>query len=464
MPPDCRSPRLVLIVDDNAQHAELAAQELVADGMDAVHRGSAEEGLAFLRDNDVDVALLDYHLPGMNGMEMLEELRRTWPHLPVIMVTGMGNEKVAVSALKAGAADYLIKESHLGYLDVLPTIVRNAYEKNRLAIEVVRLRREASARHNFLNITGTSPAMREVFRMLEAVVPSNATVLITGESGTGKELVARAIHHNGSRSEGPFVACNCGAIPQNLVESELFGHERGAFTGATTRRVGSFEAAHAGTLFLDEVSELPPAAQVSLLRAVQERQIARVGSSRPIHVDVRIVAACNRDLRALVQQGQFREDLYYRLNVLTLEVPPLRARGEDVLLLAHGFLEQFASESGKRISGFTPEALELLQQYGWPGNVRELQHAIQRAVVVSRSDSITPADLPPILRGSDRPATPRARRSFNLDENERDLIAEVLAKTAWNLASASRLLGTSRSTLYSKIERHGLKPPKAQTV
>jgi DNA-binding NtrC family response regulator len=286
-------------------------------------------------------------------------------------------------------------------------------------------------------------------------------VLITGESGTGKELVARAIHYNGPRAAGPFIACNCGAIPENLVESELFGHERGAFTGAASRRIGSFESAHRGTLFLDEVSELPPSAQVSLLRAVQERQIRRLGGTHAIDVDVRIVAACNRELWELVEQGLFREDLFYRLNVLTVEVPPLRERGGDLVLLARHFLEHYAGENDKAVRGFAPGCLEVLERYHWPGNIRELQHSIQRAVILARSEHVQLADLPASVRG-EREQQSRGksdRKSYNLAENERALIAEVLEATRWNISQAAQKLGTTRSTLYSKIQRYGLKPP-----
>ncbi len=460
VPPSVEQPLRVLIVEDSPQHAELAALELTAEAIESAHRGTAEEALDYLRSNDVDVVLSDYHLPGMSGLELLDELKRTMPHLPFVMITGVGNEKLAVAALKAGAADYLIKEARLGYLEVLPTVVRNACGKNRLALELERLRREAAARHGFANIIGSSEPMRQVFRILEAIVPSNATVLITGESGTGKELVARAIHHNGPRSRGPFVACNCGAIPENLVESELFGHERGAFTGATARRIGSFEHSHGGTLFLDEVSELPPLAQVSLLRAVQERIITRVGSNTLIHVDVRIVAASNQDLWELVRQGLFREDLYYRLNVLTVELPPLRERGDDILLLAHTFLDRYSRENSKPIQGFSQEALAVLQRYPWPGNIRELQHAVERAVILARSEEITPGDWPTRLLGEVEIDARPGRLSYNLDQSERALISEALEKTGWNMAQSARLLGISRSTLYSKIQRHGLVPPE----
>jgi DNA-binding NtrC family response regulator len=451
---------VVLLLEDNPEHAELAKLELKAEGIDTVHFSSAESALEYLHGHDVDVVLSDHHLPGMSGMEFLEQVRRTWPHVPVVLVTGMGNEQLAVAAMKAGACDYLIKEARLGYLQMLATVVRNSYEKNRLLIEVQRLRRQAAERSQFSSIIGTSPAMQEVFRLLEAIVPTNATVLITGESGTGKELVARAIHYNGPRAAGPVVACNCGAIPETLVESELFGHERGAFTGAATRRLGSFESANHGTLFLDEVSELPPVAQVSLLRAVQERQIRRLGGNGAIDVDVRIVAACNRDLWELVQQGLFREDLYYRLNVLTVELPPLRDRGSDLALLAQHFVEQYARENNKPVRGFLPECLQVLERYSWPGNIRELQHCVQRAVILAGGEWIGVQNLPAAVRGDRVPApAPRERKSYNLMENERALIEEVLEATNWNISRAAQRLGATRSTLYSKIQRHGLVPP-----
>ncbi|MBM3727672.1 MAG: sigma-54-dependent Fis family transcriptional regulator [Acidobacteria bacterium] len=451
----------VLIVEDNPQHAELARLELEAEGIQSTHTASAEHALDLLPRTEFDVILSDYHLPGLTGVELLQQVRRDWPHLPFVLVTGMGNEQLAVAAMRAGAADYLIKEARLGYLQMLPTVTRGAYEKNRLQIEVVRLRRQAADRSRFSNIAGASPAMRQVFDLLDAVAPTAATVMILGETGTGKELAARAIHYNGPRASKPFVAFNCGAIPENLVESELFGHEKGAFTGATARRIGHFESAHGGTLFLDEVADLPPQAQVSLLRALEERQIRRVGGTALVPVDLRVVAAANTDLRDLVDQGLFREDLYFRLNVVTIDLPPLRARGGDLLLLARQFLDQFAAEYRKPVEGFSPEALRLMEHYAWPGNVRELQHAVQRAVILANGSLVEPAVLPPSVRGEAHVGPSRARSTLNLHENERLLIEEALKNCSNNISRAALLLGVTRSTLYSKMERHGLKTAAA---
>ncbi len=455
-------PVRVLIVEDNPQHAELAQLELSAEGVNCTHKGSVEAALTWLAGNEPDVIVSDYHLPGADGMQLLGQVRTHWPHLPVVMVTGMGNEQTAVASMKAGAADYLIKDARLGYLQVLPTVVRKAFEKNRLLIEVERLRQQVRAHSQIGGIIGNSRPMREVLQTLEAIVPTVATVLISGESGTGKEVIARAIHYSGPRASGPFQACNCGAIPENLVESELFGHEKGAFTGAVQRRLGAFEAAQGGTLFLDEVSELPLPAQATLLRAVQERQITRVGSTAVVRVDVRIVAACNKNLWEMVKNGQFREDLFYRLNVLTVELPPLRERGDDVLLLARHFLDQYSKENARPSRAFSAAAADVIRRYHWPGNVRELQHAVQRAVILARGEEIEPGDLPAALRGEKDPAPARpspTHKSYNLAENERHLVSEVLEITNWNITQAARMLGLTRSTLYSKIERHELQAP-----
>lgn len=462
MPAEPAPPIRVLIVEDNPQHAELAQLELSADGIACTHKGSVEAAIAWLAENEPDVIVSDYHLPGADGMQLLSHVRANWRHVPVVMVTGMGNEQTAVASMKAGAADYLIKDARLGYLQVLPTVVRKAYEKNRLLIEVERLRTQVRTNAQVDGIIGSSRPMREVLQLLEAVVPSTATVLISGESGTGKEVIARAIHYSGPRAGGPFQACNCGAIPESLVESELFGHEKGAFTGALNRRMGAFEAAQGGTLFLDEVSELPLPAQATLLRAVQERQITRVGSTATVRVDVRIVAACNKNLWEMVKAGQFREDLFYRLNVLTIDLPPLRERGDDGLLLAQHFLEIYTQENKRPVRPFARAALQAIRRYTWPGNVRELQHAVQRAVILARGDEIEVSDLPAALSGQQDPAPARpksAPRSYNLTENERTLVSEVLELTNWNITQAARMLGLTRSTLYSKIERHGLQTP-----
>jgi DNA-binding NtrC family response regulator len=406
-----------------------------------------------------DLVLLDLVMPGRSGLELLAELAERDVRAPVIVLTATNTVSAAVEAMKRGAADFITKPFEL---DALRIKVRNLLEKHDLQREVERLRDEVVDRQQLGAMVGRSDVMRAVFRTVERIAKAEATVLISGESGTGKELVARAIHDLSPRAEGPFIAVNCGAIPRDLIESELFGHEKGAFTGALERRIGRIESANQGTLFLDEIGELDPAVQVKLLRALQERSFERVGSSQTLSVDVRIVTATNRDLAQEVAKGQFREDLYYRVNVVPVQLPPLRERREDIRLLAETFVARAATT--KRL---TPAALAALEGYGWPGNVRELQNAIEHGLALSDGDAIEPEDLP-ISVGRTGQAE-RLREQWRQGEHgfeetvtrfETEILREALESHHWNQTRTASALGITRRVLKLKIDKLGIDSPE----
>jgi DNA-binding NtrC family response regulator len=410
-----------------------------------------------------DLVILDVVMPGRSGLELIGELRERQIDAPVIVLTATNTVSVAVEAMKLGAADFVTKPFEL---DALRHKVKQLLDHQLLEQEVVRLRDEVRQRHRLGAMVGRSAVMQEVFRTVERLAQSPATVLVSGESGTGKELAARAIHDLGPRADGPFVAINCGAIPRDLVESELFGHEKGAFTGASERRIGRFEAAEGGTLLLDEIGELAPATQVKLLRALQERVIERVGSSSPVPVDVRVVAATHRDLEQDVETGRFRSDLFYRINVLPLRLPPLRERREDILLLAEAFLVAAAARSGTgeppRLSARARAALE---EYSWPGNVRELQNAMEHGLAMSAGGEIDLAHLPiPVRRSGRAEALREEWRQGRLDFEqvvarfESEILREALERTGWNQTRAAETLGITRRVLKLKMDRFRIEP------
>lgn len=446
----------VLVVDDDPLHREVEARALMSDGLDVLTAGSAEEALAILGQEPVDAVVTDYRLPGMTGLELIRHLGPPPAGPPAVLVTAMGDQRVAAEAIKCGAQEYVVKDvPTMGYLDVLPTLIKEAVRRAYLLKENERLRAQVEQSTPATGLlVGRSRALREVLSLIDHVAAVDSTVLITGESGTGKELVARAIHQSSPRRDRPFVVANCGALPEGLLESELFGHEPGAFTGARTRRTGRFELAHTGTLFLDEIGDIPPKAQVDLLRVLQTREFERVGGSETVQVDVRIIAATNRDLQAMVREGTFREDLYYRLNVIPIHLPPLRERPEDIVPLAYHFLGRFCERFGKRIEGFTPRAIEVLTSYRWPGNVRELENLIERTVVLCRNELIDIHDLPSHLWRSSRDG--EVPTVDNLETLERLTIARVVQQSS-NLKEAARRLGISRTTLYAKMRKYGLK-------
>ena len=440
----------ILIVDDEFSVRDSLFQWLRKDGFEVTAVASADEALKAIQDHRYEVVLLDIKMPGMDGLELQEHVHRIDPQAAVIMITAFASVDTAVRALKQGAFDYVTKPIHP---DELSHLVRRALEQRRLQEENVQLRETLDEVVAGDKIVGDSPPMRKVMELVEHVSKTDATVLIRGESGTGKEVIARAIHASSKRRYLPIVSVNCGALPENLLESELFGHEKGAFTGAQYRRKGKIEMADGGTLFLDEVGAINVKMQVDLLRVLETKELTRVGGARPIQVDFRVVCATNDNLELAVEEGRFRDDFYYRINVFTIDLPPLRARRSDVPALARHFLDRFARQMDKRITGFSPEAMDLLTSYDWPGNVRELSNAIERAMVVGKPPAIRPEDLP--LR---RPIGNGMSAAESLAEMEKRHIAAVLQRTEGNITRAAEILKIDRVTVYNKIKKYGLRP------
>jgi DNA-binding NtrC family response regulator len=441
----------ILVVDDDADMRELVHDMLKDRGHQVTTAGSGQEALKLLGEEDYAAVLTDLRMKGMQGLELLSEIKRTNPDLGVILMTAFGSVETAVEAMKHGASDYLTKPVKK---DELVRVVERIVRETALRREVSRLRREVHKEYSFHQILGKSKAIQAVFDLIRRVADSPTNVLITGESGTGKELVAKAIHYNSDRKDAPFVPVNCAAIPEPLLESELFGHMRGAFTDAKTDKRGLFEEAQKGTLFLDEISELPLMLQAKILRAIQEKEIRRVGATKPIAVDVRIIAATNLNLSDEVKAKRFRDDLYYRLNVIELKLPPLRERREDIPLLVDAFLRKCAASRGKQVKGVSEPALAMLMDYAWPGNVRELENIIERAVTLSRGDKILPEDLPPAVQGSRgdrRVLDEAAERTLPLEAVEREYILKILDKMGGNKYQAAHALGIDRKTLYRKL-------------
>ena len=411
-----------------------------------------------MRERAFDAVLTDVRMARMDGIHTLKSVLEYNPALPVVLMTAYSSVETAVEALRLGAYDYLVKPLDF---EILRHTLRQAIEHSRLSVENRELRRQLSEAAARPGILGRSPAMLAMQETIATVAPTEATVLITGESGTGKELVARALHSGSARADKPMVTVNCAALAENLLESELFGHEKGSFTGADRRREGRFVQANGGTLFLDEIGEMPLPLQAKLLRALQEGEVQRVGSDAPLTVDVRVLAATNRDLREEVARRRFREDLYFRLNVISLEVPPLRDRGEDIPVLAAHFLERFAGRNRKSIRGFSPQAVDSLLRYAWPGNVRELENAVERAVILCNGDLIPRRELPAAITEAASPeeassAAVGALAGLPLDELERRAIGETLRCTGDNKSEAARQLGITRATLHNKLRKYGL--------
>ena len=441
----------VLIVDDDADMRELAYDMLKDRGHQVTMAGSGEEALKRLTEKDYAVVLTDLRMKGMQGLELLTQIKRDHSDINVILMTAFGSVETAVEAMKHGASDYLTKPVKK---DELIRVVERVIREAALRREVNRLRKEVRKEYSFYQILGKSKSIQAVFDLIRRVADSPTNVLITGESGTGKELVAKAIHYNSDRKDAPFIPVNCAAIPEQLLESELFGHMRGAFTDAKMDKRGLFEEAQKGTLFLDEISELPLMLQAKILRAIQEKEIRRVGATKPISVDVRIIAATNLNLGEEVKSRRFREDLYYRLNVIELKLPPLRERREDIPLLVEAFLKKCGEVRGKEVKGVGEAALAMLMDYAWPGNVRELENVIERAVTLSRGDKISPDDLPAAVqgaRGDRRVLDEAAERTLPLHELEKEYIKKVLEKTGGNKYQAAHALGIDRKTLYRKL-------------
>ncbi|HSN91054.1 MAG TPA: sigma-54 dependent transcriptional regulator [Anaeromyxobacteraceae bacterium] len=442
----------LLIVDDEAEGRDALAELARSWGHEVRAAGDAAEALRAAGESRPDVIVTDLVMPGRDGMWLLQALRVDLPDCPVVVVTGRGTIQAAVQAIKEGAYDFIEKPIEAARLRI---VIERALEKKATLREVQLLRGRLAALAPGSEMVGSGPRMQEVLALANRVAPSHASVVIEGESGTGKEVVARLIHRLSPRRERPFVALNCSAIPATLIESELFGYERGAFTGAEQRRLGNFELAHEGTLFLDEISDLPLELQAKFLRVLEERRIRRVGGHAEVEVDVRVLCATNRRLEEEVRAGRFREDLYFRLHVFAIRLPPLRERPEDVPLLVRHFIEKFDAETGKRVRGVTPEALAALQAHRWPGNVRELRNAVERAMILVDGDVIGEGHLPPDVRAA-RPeaAALRIPLGLPLDEVEKQVILASLERNGGNKARTAEQLGISEKTLYNKLHRY----------
>jgi two-component system, NtrC family, response regulator AtoC len=441
----------VLIVDDEKNTRE-GLQQALAENYDVSLAADADEAFNLMDASPFDVIVTDLRMPGKSGLKVIDRALALPQKPAVLMMTAYGNIEMAVEAMKRGAVDFLTKPVNIERLEVL---IQRALKTKTLEVEVKQLHQRLDEKFSFEGIVGNSPVLRDIIERVKLVAPSKATVLIEGESGTGKELIAQAIHQASPRAREPFIAVHCAALSESLLESEIFGHEKGAFTGATERRIGRFETANGGTLFLDEISEIPPVTQVKLLRFLETKSIERVGSSKPIELNVRLVASTNRDLEQMTRTGGFREDLFFRLNVVRFVLPPLRQRPEDIpLLLAH-YLKVFSEENGQPLLTLEPGALRTLQAYPWPGNVRELRNFCENAVVLRRGGSLTEYDLEPKFRNGGLPtesgAPLAAGNQLSVEENEKRLLREALIKARGNRTRAAGLMGISRRTLHRKL-------------
>ena len=438
----------ILIVDDELIMRESLAGWLKRDGHTIQTAPSGEEALDKLKETHFDIMLVDIKMEGISGLDVLQHVKESDPDVAVVMITAYGSIPTAIEAMKNGAYDYMLKPFDPNELGVLIEKIIRYQEQER---EMLFLREEHKERTRFESMIGQSQPMQDIFNLIRDVAPMDSTVLITGETGTGKGLAAKAIHTNSPRCNGPFVTVNCGAIPEHLMETELFGHQKGAFTDAKETKKGRLELAHGGTIFLDEVGEISRRMQIDLLRVIEDRVFYRVGGTQPMEVDFRVIAATNRNLEKAIKDGSFREDLFYRLNVVSMEMPPLNQRKEDIPLLADHFLQRFIQETNKAIDKINREAMDELMLYDWPGNVRELENAIERAVVVGKERQIMPEDLPilchdPLL----------APRDNSLKEIEKAHIRQILTDYNWNIARSAKTLGIDRSTLYSKIKKYNI--------
>lgn len=443
---------LIAVADDDQVARELLAEALDREGYRVRVVASGEECVRLAAAEPLDLALVDLRMPDVDGLSVLRRLAVIQPDLPVVILTAFGSMETAIEAVKAGACDYLSKPFRIEEIKI---VVRRALDARRLVRENAHDRQALQARDGVETLIGQSHQMVEIYKLVARVATLDTTVLVQGETGTGKEVVARAIHAASARASRPFVVVDCAALPEALFESELFGHERGAFTGAVAARRGLFETSAGGTCFLDEIGELTPTLQAKLLRTLQEHTIRRVGGNDAISIDVRVVAATNRDLRKLVAEGGFRDDLYYRLNVVTIAMPPLRDRSADIPLLAQHFLEKLAHASARRVKRLAPEALALLESYHWPGNVRELEHVLERAVALSSSDTLLADDFLPHVRGESDRAPRLPASAMTLEDVKRWYVNKVLEEAGGNKVRAAELLGIDRRTLYRILERQG---------
>ncbi len=454
----------VLVVDDDASMCDMLVSDLGELGFEVKARTAAPAALEALVASEFDAVVADLNMPGMSGLELCERIVASRPDVPVIVITAFGSIQTAIAAIRSGAYDFVTKPLEV---DALGLALERAIQHRRLSDEVRRLRQAVEEGRRFGTLLGTSPAMRRMYELLDRIADSSASVLIAGETGTGKELVARALHERGRRKAGPFVAVDCASLPEPLLESELFGHVRGAFTDAHAARKGLFVQASGGALFLDEIGDLPLALQAKLLRALQTRCVRPVGANEEVPFDVNLIAATNRDLESAVEEGRFREDLYFRINVIHVEMPPLRARGGDVLLLAQHFVDRYAAQAGKRVTGLSPDAAERLLAYVWPGNVRELENCIERAIALTRHETIGLDDLPEKIRGFQRShvlvAGDDPSELAPLEEVERRYVLRVMEAVGGSKTLAARVLGIGRKTLYRKLEQYKIAPVSRST-
>ena len=449
----------ILVVDDEPSHRKMIEAVLSEEGYEIYQADNGQTAIDEVEERFYDLVIMDIRMPKVGGIDALKKIKTLSPGIPIIIMTAYASIGSAVDALKSGAYDYLTKPLDIEELKIL---VSKALRHHQLEQENIFLKERLNDRFDFASIIGRSPAMKNLFETMGLVAPSEATVLIVGDSGTGKELIANAIHQNSPRKDWPFIKVNCAALPETLLESELFGHEKGAFTGAIARKQGRFQLAHNSSIFLDEIAEMAPATQAKILRVLQEREFEPVGSTQTIKVDTRVIAATNKTLEEEIREGRFREDLYYRLNVVAVDVPPLRHRREDILLLADFFLKPYAEKNRRLIKGFTPRATDLLMRHDWPGNVRELENIIERAVIMARGEMITPLEFPIDLQNLDedlKESRIDLTPGRSLKEVEKVMILRTLEEVEGNRTHAARILGISRRTLQLKLKEYGINPP-----
>lgn len=441
----------ILVIDDEVRWCDLLRETLASEGFEVAVAGDSSMASQLIHEVDFDVILTDLRMDGKNGLQLLEETKKVAPTTPVILITAFGSIDSAVQAMKMGAYDFITKS---GDMSELILSVEKALETKSLRKEVLGLKRKLESRYSFHKMIGKSPLMQRIYQLIEMVCDTSGNVLITGESGTGKELVAKAIHYNGARKNGPFIAVNCAAIPENLLESELFGYRKGAFTDAKIDKEGLVIGATGGTLFLDEVTEMPTSLQAKILRVIEEREVRPLGGTTSYATDVRIISTSNRDIQSRIDQGLFRSDLYYRLRVIDIDLPPLRERKEDIPLLVRHFLNTFSKDLKKKVTHVSNEAMRILMDYSWPGNVRELENVIQRGVTLCRGETVVPDDLPSLItRANSRSFLDRAHeKGRTLEDLEDEYIREVLAEVGGNRSRAAEILGIDRKTLYRKLK------------
>jgi len=457
----------ILIVDDDSRIRDFLFDVLTEEGYEVTTADNGEKAINYLKSYSYHVVLTDLKMPGVDGLQVIKECQKANSQIVGIVITGHGSVKSAVEAMKAGAYDYVVKPFQL---DEIKIGVQRAIEHQRLTVENLSLRKQLKKKYKFENIIGDSDEIQKVFELIEKVADTDSTILIRGESGTGKELIAKAIHYNGYRRDRPLIPVNCGAIPEDLLESELFGHVRGAFTGATSTRIGRFELAHNGTIFLDEIGDMSPSLQVKVLRVLQEQEFERVGGTNTIKVNVRIIAATNQDLERAVKERTFREDLYYRLNVIPVYVPPLRSRKSDIPLLLKHFIDHFNQEKNKKFEYLSAEVTDVLLQYDWPGNVRELENTTERLVILKGKGAIQPDDLPDKILKKSRDNfipqlhIPEAGICFKtaVSQFEKELILQALDKSDWVKNKAARILNLKRTTLVEKMKKTKIQKEEVQ--